>query len=226
MRSKAVSKRQQKPQSDGAVTLKTKPGESPEEADARFVVEGLGHNAVVTWEFSKHLHSTLDVGEMLIALERSCEAVSGGELRPSEKLLASQAVALNAIFTRFSWLSHINLTKKSGPNLDAVERLLRLALRAQGQCRATLETLALIKNPPIFARQANIANGPQQVNNAAVVPIGDGSRVRAGSLGSWPIEQLEAANDVERVDAGATSAAVESDSRMAALAVVNRPKDR
>jgi len=45
---------------------------------------------------------------------------------------------------------------------------MRLALRAQSQCRATLETLAVIKNPTTVAyvRQANIANGPQQVNNA------------------------------------------------------------
>ena len=50
--------------------------------------------------------------------------------------------------------------------IEATERYMRLALKAQGQCRATLETLAAIKNPPVvFARQANFANGPQQVNN-------------------------------------------------------------
>ena len=39
----------------------------------------------------------------------------------------------------------------------------KLALKAQSQCRATLETLAAIKNPPvIFVKQAN---GHQQVNN-------------------------------------------------------------
>ena len=41
-----------------------------------------------------------------------------------------------------------------------------VAFKAQSQCRATLEALAAIKNPPVvFARQANIAQGPQQVNN-------------------------------------------------------------
>jgi hypothetical protein len=40
-------------------------------------------------------------------------------------------------------------------------------ISAQGAgCRAAVETLAAIKNPPVvFARQANIAQGPQQVNN-------------------------------------------------------------
>ena len=43
---------------------------------------------------------------------------------------------------------------------------MRLALKAQAQCRATIETLAAMKNPPVvIARQANISNGPQQVNN-------------------------------------------------------------
>jgi len=41
-----------------------------------------------------------------------------------------------------------------------------MALKAQGQCRTTLETLAAIKNPPVlFAKRANIAHGPQHVNN-------------------------------------------------------------
>jgi hypothetical protein len=56
---------------------------------------GLGHNAGITWEFSKHLHSTLGMGELLIALERTCEAVSSGDLGRSKTRLTSQAVALN-----------------------------------------------------------------------------------------------------------------------------------
>jgi hypothetical protein len=42
---------------------------------------------------------------------------------------------------------------------------MRMALKAQNQCRMTLETLSNIKNPPvIFAKQANISNN-QQINN-------------------------------------------------------------
>lgn len=41
---------------------------------------------------------------------------------------------------------------------------------AKRRCRATLETLAVIKSPPsVFAKQANMANGPQQVNNVTRV---------------------------------------------------------
>ena len=53
------------------------------------------------------------------------------------------------------------------------ETYMRMALKAQSQCRATLKTLANIKNPPVvFARQANIAQGPQQVNNG-MMPAGE-----------------------------------------------------
>ncbi|MEJ2178812.1 MAG: hypothetical protein P8Y12_13060 [Gammaproteobacteria bacterium] len=46
------------------------------------------------------------------------------------------------------------------------EVYMRVALRSQSQCRATLETLSTIKNHPVvFAKQANIAPGHQQVNN-------------------------------------------------------------
>ncbi len=67
----------------------------------------------------------------------------------------------------------------AGEYLDATDRYMRLALKAQAQCRATLETLAKIKNPPtLFAQQANIAHGPQQVNNNPP-PSGDDQPMRA-----------------------------------------------
>jgi hypothetical protein len=48
---------------------------------------------------------------------------------------------------------------------DHYDRYMRFAFKAQAQCRATFETLARSKNPPVFARQANIAQGTQQINN-------------------------------------------------------------
>jgi hypothetical protein len=50
-------------------------------------------------------------------------------------------------------------------NLHSFEVLMRMALKAQGQARTTVEAVAEIKNSrPTFARTVNIANGPQQVN--------------------------------------------------------------
>jgi len=76
--------------------------------------------------------------------------------------LINQATALQALFVR---LSEKAVGERFMPNLEA---FMRLALRAQSQCRATLETLAAIKNPPIvYARQANVTTGPQQVDYRA-----------------------------------------------------------
>jgi hypothetical protein len=72
-------------------------------------------------------------------------------------------MTLNVMFGDLSTLAKANL---SGGYMEAGERYLRLALKAQSQSRATLETLSAIKNPPVvYAKQANIAHGPQQVNN-------------------------------------------------------------
>ena len=70
--------------------------------------------------------------------------------------------------------------------MDTVERSLRYALRSQGKCRATLENLAVFKNPPtVCARLANITSGPQQVNNGAV------AHPSAGAVEAPPNKLLE-----------------------------------
>jgi hypothetical protein len=100
---------------------------------------------------------------------------------------------------------------------------LRLALKAQSQCRATLETLAAIKNPqPVaFVRQANIAHGPQQVNNAHASDV---ENQRA------PNELLKGVPGVthapgERLDLGATPAASAANSRVEAVDAFERPEN-
>lgn len=73
------------------------------------------------------------------------------------ELLAAQAFSLNAVSDKL--LTRAALTKSE----QALELYTRLALKAQAQSRASIETLATIKRPTF--RQTNIANGPQQVNN-------------------------------------------------------------
>ena len=75
---------------------------------------------------------------------------------------------------------------------------MRVALKAQNQCRMTLETLAALKNPAptVIAKQANITTGPQQVNNA----------LSALEKQLMPNELLEAQNG-QRMDPRAPSKA-------------------
>jgi len=110
-----------------------------------------------------------------------------------------------------------------GQYMNATETYLRLALKAQGQCRATLETLAMIKNPqPVaFVRQANIAHGPQQVNNASAQP-GESSRARESE--NQQNKLLESQNG-DRLEFGKADAAKETDSSLEAVGALHRPKD-
>ena len=102
-----------------------------------------------------------DLAALVDALSGQMREVRSGDMKRAEAMLYGQAQALQAIF--------MNLARMAVGQeyLNQWEAFLRMALKAQNQCRMTLETLATIKNPPVmFARQANINNGgQQQVNN-------------------------------------------------------------
>lgn len=107
--------------------------------------------------------------------------VTAGDMREPERMLMGQALALQAIFASLANRAAMNM----GEYLNASERYMRLALKAQSQCRATLETLAALKNPPVvFAKQANVTTGPQQINNGTTV------LPRAGEIESEPNKLL------------------------------------
>ena len=99
------------------------------------------------------------------------------------------------------------------PGFDAN---MRMALRAQAQCRATLETLATVKNPPlIFAKQANIANGPQQINNGMAAP----SLAQENEIEQSKLLELQHGN---YLDSGATGATISGNQAMAAMGEIDR----
>ena len=103
----------------------------------------------------------LDIHALDKALKESTEAIHHGDMKAVEAMLYGQAVALQTMFTNLSMRADCQQGR-----LDNIEALLKLAFKAQNQCRMTLETLSNVKNPPVvYARQANITSGPQQVNN-------------------------------------------------------------
>ena len=125
----------------------------------------LAAHRIVSMMQPKNLADEIDVPGMLETLRDQASAVQRGDLAHAEAMLINQASALQALFVR---LSERAMEQGHMPNLEG---FMRMALRAQSQCRATLETLATIKNPPIvYARQANVTTGPQQVNNGIPTP--------------------------------------------------------
>lgn len=155
----------------------------------------------------------LDMPELIACLRDNAATVNSGDLSHTEAMLMGQSTALQSLFAR--------LTER-GMHAEYIahfEAYMRMALRAQAQCRATLETLAAIKNPPmIYARQANIANGPQQVINGAA------SHAQAPEKA---IEQSKLSGDSDELlpDARTPGIAGRIDSAMATLGKVDRAKD-
>ena len=171
----------------------------------------------VALAFSKTF-GDLNLTELHTALLDKTRRVHDGNLREVESTLTAQAVALNCIFTDLARRAAMN----AGEYLGAMETYMKLALRAQSQCRATLETLAAIKNPPnvAFVRQANIAHGPQQVNNGEpnVPPA------RAEENANRPTELLETPHaNPQWMDAATPGTASSADSRLATVAESDRP---
>lgn len=113
--------------------------------------------------------SSLDLDAMVVEMQNQVASVHKGCMVRSEAMLTAQAHTLDALFSNLARRSVANMHAGHG---EAAERYMRIALKAQSQCRTTLETLAEIKNPrPVaFVKQANISNGPQQVNNGMPAP--------------------------------------------------------
>ena len=102
-----------------------------------------------------------DINALIERLRDTFTEVRGGDLHNLEAMLISQATALQTIFTSLARRAQDQEYQK---NLEA---FLGLALKAQAQSRATISALVDLKYPrqATFVKQANIANGPQQVNN-------------------------------------------------------------
>lgn len=148
--------------------------------------------------------SVLELSE---GLRASIERVQGGNMGDCEAMLIAQAHALQTIFMNFSRRA---LNQDYQKNLES---FFRMALKAQNQCRMTLETLATIKNPPIvYAKQANIAHGPQQVNNGTTAP----APTHAEKLVNQSNELLEQQHG-NYVDTGTAGEAAGLDPAMATL---------
>lgn len=144
------------------------------------------------------------------------KAVTEGDMREPERMLMGQAVALQAMFANLANRAALNM----GEHPATMERYMRLALKAQSQCRVTLETLATLKSPPVvYARQANVTTGPQQVNNG--IPPDSGARKLETSQ-----SKLLEADDGKWLDSRAAGSASGPDSAMATVGACHGAADR
>lgn len=101
-----------------------------------------------------------DMADYALDLKAKSEAAAAGDLTLASQLLMSQALTLDAIFSEMARRSGLNM----GEYIDATERYMRLALKAQANSRATLEALAKLHQPrEQTVRHVHVNEGGQAV---------------------------------------------------------------
>lgn len=197
------------------MTVPMREGETPERAKVKAVLGPSLQGAVTLQQANAPTMGELDLLALSDELREQADEIRAGKLGKAEAMLMTQASTLDALFH--------GLTRKAlaAEFMPQFEGYMRMALRAQSQARATVETLAEMKHPRpvLIARQANVTTGPQQVNNG--VPA-DGSRTKQSE--NRPTELL-GASDGERLDRGTTGAAGGSHPALATVDAIHRAEN-
>jgi hypothetical protein len=194
--------------------IEVRADETPEAKAAKYAKlaaspELAAYRVISSADGKTNIYNDIDVPSLVMELRAQAAAANRGDFAQTEAMLINQAGALQTLFAR---LTERAMVQEHMPN---IEGFMRMALRAQNQCRATLETLATIKNPPVvFAKQANINQGcgNQQVNNGTPAPAS-----HAGKNVIQQNELLEVQHGSETVDTQATSAAIRKNQTVEAV---------
>ena len=101
-------------------------------------------SAVVAAFWEDASGGTIDAQAGYEAVREQVQAVRDGGLSGAEATLTGQAIALNVIFAEMARRGQAALHRQG----NAAERYLRLAMRAQAQCRATLHELRDLTERP------------------------------------------------------------------------------
>jgi len=164
----------------------------------------------------KSIEPYTDIGLLQEALTKQSASLKAGDNRLVEGVLMNQITVLDHLFAR--------LVDKAFQQdfLPNVETLMRLALKAQVQSRTTAQTLSEIRNPSatVFTKQANVAHGPQQVNN------GQGETGKASHKNRKCHNKELEEHDGRRLDTRAPSAAGRVDSSVAPVGEGDRAENR
>lgn len=164
--------------------------------------------------------SDVNLMALIESLQQSSDQSKAGDLSHLEAMLIGQATALQTIFT--------SLAKRAShqEHLLQYQTFLGLALKAQAQSRATISALVDLKYPrqATFVKQANIAHGPQQINNGTAQA---GTHSHAQEIEPQQNGLLEdARHGSTQMDTRATPATARSHPTVAAVEPVHRAAKR
>jgi hypothetical protein len=189
------------------IELKQRKDQTKEEALAEFNSKSEFLSTGVKESFDIGLGEDFNFQSTMQVLEKTIQQIQSGDLSKIEEMYISQAVALEVMFTSLARRA------KAQEKLLQYETHMRFALKAQNQCRATLQALVQLKQPSntTFVKQANIAQGHQQVNNLVEKNITPQNELLKGNYA--------------QLDTGTTTAPTGIDTTLEALGKINGRKN-
>lgn len=170
--------------------------------------------AIKQLKFDPHTATSIRSDDLANEILDQYKMIEQGDLSRIERLLYAQAIALDAMFDRM-------LAQTAGSDfMPQIQIFGTLALKAQAQCRATLATIAQIKNPDqtTFIKQlCQQQNAIQVINNHAELGIPENPEKFANEL-------LSGAGH-ETLECGRAQEAIETNPAMGTMETINRSEN-
>jgi hypothetical protein len=147
-----------------ALAVEQTPEETGAQAMARKLLEPQFRHALSASSYaSKALGSNIErpgIMDFVDHVQKATGKAEAGDLAIASRLLASQAITLDAMFTELARRAALNMAEY----INAAECYGRMALKAQSNCRATLEALAKLHQPrEQTVRHVHVNDGGQAV---------------------------------------------------------------
>lgn len=170
-------------------------------------------NATLAKPFIDSIVSDITLVNIVNGIKQQIAEVKAGDMTSIEAMLVAQANSLQTIFVSLGRKA-INQT-----GLPQYTAMFNLALKAQAQSRATTQALTELKYPKQtnFVKQANIANGHQQINNATSTH----APAHTGEIINQPNELLSESNNAT-MDSSRAATTSGTDKAMATLDKIDR----
>ena len=130
---------------------------------ARITLDPQTRNANLAMSFGSQMFGDRlrpEIAESSAVLGEEIQRSMKGDLSLATRMFTSQAISLDTLFTEMAGRAGNNL----GQYPDTADRYMRLALKAQSACRATLEALAKLHQPrEQTVKHVHINSGGQAV---------------------------------------------------------------
>lgn len=181
-------------------------------------------HAILGESFTSAILPKAGIEQVVSELNGKIDTIQAGDMTSIEAMLVGQAHVLQTMFVT---LGRMATTKTQ---LAQYTAFMNLALKAQSQSRATIQALVELKFPKQtnFVKQANIANGHQQINNNEPTVHTKETSTRAPAhapakeINNQPNELLEVNNGNKTMDDRTTQTTIPKDKAMATMATQHR----